>query len=771
MDHAERRAGRGCCERPGTDAHGVASRDSGDGREAVDETFDLLEEAASALASAFGEDSGSAGSRSLKTGEGGAATVTVARVIDGDTLEIRPAISGVEDVRLIRVDAPESAIPGEEPQPLGKQAATFTTRELQGEKVQLVLGEEKFDPYRRLLCYATVAGERHTHQEKLLSRGLSQTLFYEPNTAYREEFTALQQQARNRGIGIWGLPHARQCALTDRGNAVGSGSFGCSKGASHTRRSPTKHRRGTHSQGGPIAAASPRRLAVLHLAPYTPQDTTSNPTPKGNPALDNYSARPPQGEATLDERLPAELSLDEIMSGAGCDCPSGLYHTALLDRLAEAGAQAAFTGLDPVHSVIEGLRGYNRLATEEVLSNHHLDAGPGARQHSIVLDVPDTFLYHRYVLTYLQPPPEHRSPIVAAEGRAAKAAWRAERPVFLDTSASVSDHSPLASSRRRSRRKHAAGLQRATSPEIQERAMESWSRADPGRGDYERRIKGFWQLSPVIDYRVRMNFHEDVSILDFHGQGGLMRLYPLGDGPPDSKVPVDGGDPISEVMGSRRRFDPHTGDLSLYDCAEALELAEVIRERFGEAGVICEPDVVLTAPGGGIFEPTLPWVEYEQICAARSAAHEQPTHRELFPQNYPHQHRVLGGLSSAMPEQSTSRTMMRRAESVLLAHERGRELRRRLTDPLIPRRRKEVLCGELAEIGEDETAALEDLGAGSPAVAALLASLDKERELLYEALQLVHGCPSLVDEGITNSIATTMKEIESLRDPNRGYYR
>ncbi len=194
----------------------------GGGREAADEAFDLLEVAASAL-----EDSRRAGLRPVESGAaGGTATVTVERVVDGDTVEVSPAISGVEDLRLIGVDTPESAIPGEEPQPLGKQAAAFTTRELAGERIRLVLGEEKFDPYGRLLGYATVPGEP-MHQRKLLARGLAQTLFYEPNTAYRQEFTAIQERARVQDAGIWSLRLSQKCALEDRGNAIGEGSPGC----------------------------------------------------------------------------------------------------------------------------------------------------------------------------------------------------------------------------------------------------------------------------------------------------------------------------------------------------------------------------------------------------------------------------------------------------------------------------------------------------------------------------------------------------------------
>ena len=73
-------------------------------------------------------------------------TVTVARMVDGDTIEISPAIDGKEEVRLIGVDTPETVDPNTGVQPYGPQASQFTTQELEGERVQL-----EFDQERRLV--------------------------------------------------------------------------------------------------------------------------------------------------------------------------------------------------------------------------------------------------------------------------------------------------------------------------------------------------------------------------------------------------------------------------------------------------------------------------------------------------------------------------------------------------------------------------------------------------------------------------------------------
>jgi len=49
--------------------------------------------------------------------------VTVSRVVDGDTIEISPAIDGVREVRLIGVDTPETVDPTEGIDPFGSQAS------------------------------------------------------------------------------------------------------------------------------------------------------------------------------------------------------------------------------------------------------------------------------------------------------------------------------------------------------------------------------------------------------------------------------------------------------------------------------------------------------------------------------------------------------------------------------------------------------------------------------------------------------------------------
>jgi micrococcal nuclease len=157
------------------------------------------------------------------------ATATVSRVVDGDTVEVSPAVDGNEEVRLIGMDTPETEDPSEEVEPLGPEASAFATDALTGRSVGLEFDVEREDQYGRLLAYVYLGGGMFN--EVLVEEGLAQAYPYEPNTRYEGRFAAAQEEARTAGIGIWGLTLAQQCLLADRGNGIGEGTPGCSGAA------------------------------------------------------------------------------------------------------------------------------------------------------------------------------------------------------------------------------------------------------------------------------------------------------------------------------------------------------------------------------------------------------------------------------------------------------------------------------------------------------------------------------------------------------------
>ena len=155
----------------------------------------------------------------------GGVTVAVSRVVDGDTVEISPALDGVEEVRLIGVDTPETVDPTEGVEPYGPQASAFAKRELSGRRVGLEFDEERVDQYGRLLAYVHAGGSMFN--EELLRKGYAQAYPYPPNTAHATRFAAAQRKARAARLGIWGLSTPKKCELADRGNGLGEGSPGC----------------------------------------------------------------------------------------------------------------------------------------------------------------------------------------------------------------------------------------------------------------------------------------------------------------------------------------------------------------------------------------------------------------------------------------------------------------------------------------------------------------------------------------------------------------
>ena len=159
----------------------------------------------------------------------GGVAVAVSRVVDGDTIEVSPAIDGVEEVRLIGVDTPETVDPTEGIEPYGPQASAFAKRELSGRRVGLEFDRERVDQYGRLLAYVHAGGSMFN--EELLKKGYAQAYPYPPNTAHAATFAAAQRKARAAGIGIWGLSTPKKCELADRGNGIGEGSPGCTSGS------------------------------------------------------------------------------------------------------------------------------------------------------------------------------------------------------------------------------------------------------------------------------------------------------------------------------------------------------------------------------------------------------------------------------------------------------------------------------------------------------------------------------------------------------------
>ncbi len=132
-----------------------------------------------------------------------AGTATVEWVIDGDTVDL--IIDGQQErIRLIGIDAPESVSHETPVQCFGQEASLALKGLLPvGADVRLERDQETRDRFGRLLLYLYRADDNLFVNRWLVENGYADALFFEPNTAYRREFTELRNTARSTPLGLW----------------------------------------------------------------------------------------------------------------------------------------------------------------------------------------------------------------------------------------------------------------------------------------------------------------------------------------------------------------------------------------------------------------------------------------------------------------------------------------------------------------------------------------------------------------------------------------
>ena len=132
------------------------------------------------------------------TPEGEEGYFIVEDVVDGDTIRV----SGGVALRYIGIDTPEVG------EPLYHEARRRNSELVGGKKVRVVVcGEEPRDRYGRTLAWVYVDGV--FVNGKLLAEGLARTLIIPQCGLLKEdELVGLEMEAREKGVGIWGLKDA-----------------------------------------------------------------------------------------------------------------------------------------------------------------------------------------------------------------------------------------------------------------------------------------------------------------------------------------------------------------------------------------------------------------------------------------------------------------------------------------------------------------------------------------------------------------------------------
>jgi micrococcal nuclease len=127
----------------------------------------------------------------------GAATATVERVIDGDTI----VLPGDLRIRYLLVNAPETTLGHTDC--YGSNASQFNSDLVLGKTIALRYDTECLDMYGRTLAYVSVDGQ--DVNRLLVERGYACVLHVPPDGDDRaDEFKALQAAAKAAKRGLWG---------------------------------------------------------------------------------------------------------------------------------------------------------------------------------------------------------------------------------------------------------------------------------------------------------------------------------------------------------------------------------------------------------------------------------------------------------------------------------------------------------------------------------------------------------------------------------------
>ena len=130
-------------------------------------------------------------------------TFSVAKVIDGDTLDISVSGSDVR-IRLIGLDTPETVDPRKIVQCFGREASDKAKQMLTGTSVHLELDPSQgmYDKYGRVLAYIFLADDT-LFNKYMIAEGYGHEYTYDLPYKYQNDFRAAEKSAREQQKGLW----------------------------------------------------------------------------------------------------------------------------------------------------------------------------------------------------------------------------------------------------------------------------------------------------------------------------------------------------------------------------------------------------------------------------------------------------------------------------------------------------------------------------------------------------------------------------------------
>jgi micrococcal nuclease len=133
---------------------------------------------------------------------------TVAEVVDGDTIRVQLP-TGLERVRIIGIDTPETVDPHRPPACYGAEATAFAKEILEGKTVTLETDptQDQRDKYDRLLAHVHVGDTLYAAE--VISRGFGIHYVYEVPSIHAAELAAAEDAAKDANAGIWSACQGR----------------------------------------------------------------------------------------------------------------------------------------------------------------------------------------------------------------------------------------------------------------------------------------------------------------------------------------------------------------------------------------------------------------------------------------------------------------------------------------------------------------------------------------------------------------------------------
>lgn len=144
-------------------------------------------------------------------------TVTITRVVDGDTVEARFPNGETDTLRLLGVDTPETTLSRVSPDEFegipdttagrdhlynwGQRATEFATDDLSGKAVRIEVDPkaDRRGGFGRLLVYIYVDGQNFN--KRLLTEGYAR--MYDSQFSLRPEFERAESNAQRNEVGLW----------------------------------------------------------------------------------------------------------------------------------------------------------------------------------------------------------------------------------------------------------------------------------------------------------------------------------------------------------------------------------------------------------------------------------------------------------------------------------------------------------------------------------------------------------------------------------------